>query len=371
LKAAKTARTGIPGAVIVSATEDGILSDLIGTKAAYLYAENVELASTRLYYTLLAIRMHKDRLPYNLPQTDLEKIGQAIGLADDAEAEEAGLYLPVPSQEDLSAVIELSEGLRARAFSVIPYRKDETQKGTTVINTTLRMMRGKTWPADTIPVLDQRTLDRMEGFTRVTLRSTEPDTPGPLASRAERVLARRPWLANEFLGHMPTFPGAKWDKLMNVREQLRPERDSLLSAMRDLSHDMSQLTEDLKDPETPGAIAKYAAAAWELKVRGEIDQIEKKLGGLRAPGELSRFVTTGTLTSSVTIAVGLGAIGLGMHHPDVTATGFVLSLTGLTTSVVQQIKARGSVNDGARVVPCWFLQQASEHWGKPSWTNTT
>jgi hypothetical protein len=359
-------RSGLSRAVVFSATEDGVSTDLIGVKAAFLYAENVELASARLYYALLAMRMHKGSQRGEDRQPDLRDLEQAVGLTDDTESEKASTYLLPASRRDILAVKELAEGFRMKAFSLTPYHKQVAHEAqNTVVKTTFDLMRGKVWPPDIVPVLDQPTLDRLQGFTRITLQTTEPNAPGPLTRRADRVLARRPWLANEFLGHMPDFPGAKWDFLLEVREELKDERDNLFVTMGELARDMSELTEARTDPETPGEIVEHASDVWELKVKGEINQIRRKLRGLRMRSELTRFVTAGALTSSIAVGVGVGGSFIA-NHPELTTAG-ALSIAGLATSLVQQTKARRGVKEEAKVMPYWFLHKAAHYWQDPIW----
>ena len=358
---------------MISATEDKVAADLTALKSACLYAENLELASSRLYYTLLAIRMHKKYIKCDIPQSDIDRLEQAAGLIDDVNSQEIGTYLPVPNRDDLLAVGALSKGLKLEAYSIVPFRiatkrSDDTTKSdnTTVATIALGMMRGEGVYANAIPILDQSTLDRMQGFRRVTLEKVEPQISDPILSRQEVVLARRSWLANEFFGHMPAFPNTKWDLLMKMRDRLRPERDSLLGVMRDIAHDMAQLTEDRNEPETPGSIARYAEAEWELKIKGEINQIKLKFEGLKLLPELSRFTEVGTLTSSISLAIGLGA-----NYPAVTTAGATIALSTLAQSIVKQVKARRNIDEQIRLRPYWFLQQGVKTWGAPNWRQVT
>jgi hypothetical protein len=343
---------GLENAIVLSATEENLASDLVATKAVFLYAEKIQLASARLYHTLLAMRQIPDAQIF----ADLEDLADAVGLLDPAgpqASEEPGVTITEglpPDEQEISAVRELANGFRKKAFEVAPYPQ--------VVKTQLEIMRGELDVLDSIPVLDQATLDRLDGITRVTLQSIEPDAPGPLAGYEDRTSARRAWLANEFLGHMPGFPDASWDALLSMREQLAESRGGLLIAM-------NKLTEDLDEKVTPGEVADRAASRWKRIVEGELEQINDELEAIRR-GRLSDYWGRGAPSALVGIAVAV--TGGVVNHLDLSvAAGLSSSVAVLSQVLVQQRSAEILGRRRLKTRPFWFLHQTSNLWRPPRW----
>lgn len=333
---------GLAHALVFSATETNIRSDLSGVKSAFLYAEEVELASSRLYYVLLAMRTHKSAGRLNDSQrVTLAELERKVGVEEYVESEPKARMVNVgpPSAKSVHAVTELAEGLHKKLFSVAPYNK--------VIETSLNLMNGKRDTLGRTPVLDQPTLERLENFNTVSLRGR-----GPFAKSLDRALARRPWLASQLIGNMPAFPEAPWEVLLEMRELLKDHRTRLLAAMTELSEYLDGLDE-------PPKIAEYPSGLWELKVENELDQIRQKLRALRIRQSLRRLAAAGLPTAAISIEVAA-------HHPVLAVgAGFSASLISASQLLIQEANYRQALDAQITCSPYWFLRQTSKRWGGP------
>lgn len=371
-------------ALVFSATEENVYSDSIAAKASFLYSENVQLASTRLYYTLLAMRAHeKDERYQKRLQKCLYELAAARGyeehvirhdraieryerklrrcldqlkdaaLLDGVDPREQGAVMvnvPPPNKRSLRGVIELAEGFDMRAFSVLSY--DE------VVHKSLDFMRGDVSTLEVIPVLDQDTFDHLEGFTRFTLGGPKKRAPGPLANSEDRAVAYQAWLANTFLCHMPAFPRASWDALFEMRGQLQGTRERLL-------REMDELARDLGEGKTPDSISEFARRKWVRKVKRELRDIETKVAK-----ESASLRLIGGGLPQLAVGVGLAITGL-VEHAEILTIGAATTVGGAGALAVQQLArerdARRKIGYDIRTHPYWFLYHSSKRWGPPDW----
>lgn len=368
---------GLDTALVFSATEDNLHSDLVAVKASFLYSENVQLASARLYYTLLAMRAHEkderyqerlqrcfDKLlairEHENDKRYEQKLRRCFNELKDAapldgvNPRELGVVMvnvPPPDKRSILAVIELAEGLRENAFSILSYDR--------VVQKSLDLMRGHVPTLEVIPVLDQDTFDRLDGFTRFTLGGPKRDAPGPLAQSDDRSSAYRAWLANEFLGRMPSFPTANWDVLLKMRHQLKGVRKRLLSTM-------DELAKDLGAGKTPDSIAEFAHQKWVRKVEAELEDIERKL-----ERERSSIRLVGAGLPNLAMGIGLAITGIVEHHMAYFTIGALGTGGAAAALAVQQLAqegdARRKIRDPVRSHPYWFLYRASKRWEPPTW----
>jgi hypothetical protein len=108
---------------VFSADEDDIqlAADLASLKASYLYAEDIQLASVRLFYALLATRGYQNK-HLRERYRDLE---EKVGLADVIDLSQIGLTAigDFPLDERAVRVLDvLAEGYRRRAFTILNYQ---------------------------------------------------------------------------------------------------------------------------------------------------------------------------------------------------------------------------------------------------------
>jgi hypothetical protein len=333
-------------ALVFSATEEGVSSDLVAVKAAILYTENVKLASSRLYYALLSIQRQEGY------SDELAALGRRVNLPPlgaEWPAHECSVMNTDVDEEEVLAVKELAKGLACRAFTVVPYRE--------VLGISFDFMRGTIDTTKIIPILDQTTLERISGFTHVTLRKVEPDPPGPMADLKDVKRAAWAWLANEFIGHMPVLPDASWIDLLRWRDELRSVRHRFLSEMFQLARDMGV---------TPGEVADSAWDAWCFEVASKVADVSDSLKDLKTRPMLDRLIAAGT--PNTVLAIGLAIAGsIALHHPEVGA----LSAPALTLAEVyrQEAMSRRKVKAQAKGMPFGFLHQLSDQdkLGEPIW----
>lgn len=328
-------------ASVLSADEDDIKlsSDLLALKAAYLYAEDVQLASARLYYALLAMRGPQNK---HLRER-FSGLEEAVGLANITDLEQIGLTMindfPL-DEETVMAVEELAEGYRREAFTILPYDH--------VVDATSNLMLGE-WSWLGIPVLDQSTFEVLDSFYKISLQTTNPEAKGLVGPAGSRELPSHAWVANEFLADMPVFPKANWTDLLDMREYLRPGRLRFLEATQELASDL--------EDDTPAGIA-IAAKKWDKDIRGKLEEIDDFLNEVKSLPSWRRFVGDGRALAL--LGVGFAAANVMPEPHLLAAEGLGLTIGGLGQLLIKKDIDRRSREQKARRRPYWFLYQVSE-----------
>lgn len=371
--------SGLDTAMIFSSTEENLQSDLMALKASFLYAENIQLASARLYHALFLMHEYRNDARYRevlqgcldnliakcrrsgikrnekeLRQylDELEGVACIDGINQEKPNIKMVNILP-PDEGSISAAIELAEGLDRDCFSIVSY-DDVVQKS-------LDFIYGNVPTLEVIPVVDQDTLDQLEGFTRFSLGGRELDIPGPLADPEDRSPAYKAWAANALLGSMPQFPATNWNDLSEVRDQLRNVRKTFLSAMNDLCQDFGT-------GGRPDKIAEFLSEK-RLIIEANLEEIGRQLEEERSS---SRLVGAGL--PQLAMGIGLAVTGLVEHQMPywaICASGTGGAAIALAVQqVAQEADARRKIRDKAKSHPYWLLYHASECWEPPTWPST-
>jgi len=332
---------GLAKASVLSADEDEFLlpSDLFALKATYLYADDVQLASARLYYTLLAMRgPHNKHLRERF--SDLE---ERIGLTDVVDLEQIGLTMindyPI-SENAVRAVEELAEGFRAGAFTVLPYEG--------MVEATSNLMLGG-WDWLGIPVLDQPTFEVLDGIYKISLQTMKPEAQGLVGPAGSRKVPSPAWVTNEFLANMPVFPKANWVDLLEMREYLRPGRPRFLEAIQTLARSL--------EDDTPAGIA-VAAKMWNKDVRERLEEIDDLLNEVKSLPSWRKFIGDGRALAM--LGVGLAATDVAPDPHRLAAEGLGLAVAGLGQLLMKQANERRVNEHKARRKPYWFLYKVKE-----------
>jgi hypothetical protein len=319
---------------------------MVAAKAAVLYADNVRLASARLYYALLSLMRRKEapKQSRELPAR-LSALAEAVGVYDDQDlGSNETMNLSYPDAPTTAALNDLAEGLRQKAFTIARFSH--------TIETSVGLMKGSIPTA--IPVVDQETVTRLDAFTKHTLRKFMRDdflTPEVLT----KTRARGAWLLGGMLGSLPVFPIAQWDDLMELRKELQDTRSKLMRKMDEIA--TSRL-----DIGGPSAVSKYVDSLWNGEIRNEIQAVQEEANE-RARQFGARKMALRAIKGGVPVlglTIGSDLLAHVAHQP--LALG--IPLLGLAGKVVSEIDKRREVLSGIQTFsPFWMLYQANERWG--------
>ena len=348
-------------ALVISITGDNVESDVIAAKAAALFAEETQLASARLYFTLRDALEASSRHGGGLSR-EFGDLAERIGLAEGVRPRAVVSDDPRLSTRSLLALRELREGWLQKAFEVTPYAE--------VVETAVVMMRGHVPMHDTMPVLDRKTMNCLDGFFSLTLEPTEPGALGPLRG-LNRISARPGLIANSFLGRIKAFPDKPWEDLLRMREDFKECREKFLSTIAEIATEIDQqLGRSVNDGDALAHVDEFAAFIW-AKMNSQAKQLDQEVDAL-AKRWPSRIVGAGLPKPVLAMGIATASVAAGVaaHHPVVAEAGLSAGMypaLDFCQALVQLAGNRRGEKGGIRASPYWFVRKTALEIGQPSW----
>lgn len=308
-----------------SATERGLVDDVRAAKASMLYSDQVILTSSRL--CTMAMRPEWWGLEGEQQLGLMSALKDALNIQrpDDSEPTGAEVYEGSLDAEWV-ALLDLTKGWTEGHLRILD------QEAT--IQSSLLLMLDAWDPKLGIPVLDERSLDRMDGFREHTLAKRVPQllSNSPRATSTNSVRAEG-LLVRELLGTLPAFPSASWDEISDVRDRLANSRTRFRAAIMTAATELAEVP--LNELHT--AAAHYRSRT----VQPALADIDDALQELRVVPTLLRVATDKA-------ALGAGAAALAIVASSVTGIADASLLqpllgAGASAAAIREVDSRRKI----------------------------
>lgn len=188
------------------------------------------------------------------------------------------------------------------------------------------------------PLLDKGIAD----LVHAAVREGAFDPPSIGRSRGRQVGA-----AHEFIARLPTFPAARMDEIIDVREELRQPLTVFRSEMVKVARDMKS---DAFDPD----FLAEAEEAWVERVAPALDELHELVEEKRLRRLLGQQATSGGLVGAA------GGLVTGLATQDVLFGAAATTVAAATTTVTRALSLRREFVREIGRRPYFFLYRTEQ-----------